>query len=81
VLALAVGPCVRCRACAALPFITNQKNGKFVVEAEAKNLLASIKGRLAIVVVAGPYRTGKSYLLNKLVNAQKGFNVYVAAVC
>lgn len=65
---------VLCLLCAAIPFISN-KNGRFAVEPAAKETLAGIKGRVAIVVVAGPYRTGKSYLLNKLVNAQKGFNV------
>lgn len=39
------------------------------------DLFASIDGKLSIISVAGMYRTGKSYLLNTLVNCKNGFAV------
>jgi hypothetical protein len=45
------------------------------VEKKAADVLHGIKGKLAVVVVAGPYRTGKSYLLNRLLGRQSGFAV------
>ena len=39
-------------------------------------MINSIKGEFGVVSVAGMYRTGKSYLLNRmLLNRQKGFSV------
>jgi GTPase Era involved in 16S rRNA processing len=31
--------------------------------------------KLAVVAIAGPYRTGKSFLANRLLNQSKGFEV------
>lgn len=45
------------------------------MEAQAATLLSEIKGRLAIVGVAGLYRTGKSFLLNRLLGLQDGFEI------
>jgi hypothetical protein len=50
-------------------------NGQFLVTDEAKELLTSVKGKVVVVCVAGPYRTGKSYLLNKLIGNPNGFQV------
>lgn len=39
-------------------------------------MMETLKGPIAVVAVAGQYRTGKSYLLNRmLLNRQKGFGV------
>ncbi len=36
----------------------------------------NLKGPVGVIAVAGQYRTGKSYLLNRmLLNRQKGFGV------
>ena len=53
---------------AALPFIQSDDNGKFFFQPAAVKLLSSIKGPICPVVVAGPYRTGKSTLLNLLLD-------------
>lgn len=34
-----------------------------------------MKGKIAVVAIAGLYRTGKSYLLNRILGKQKAFEV------
>lgn len=54
--------------CSAIPFIRFvQSDGKFELEPEAETFLKSLSDtKLGVVAVVGKYRTGKSYLLNKL---------------
>jgi hypothetical protein len=60
----------------AVPFITVEEDGFFHVNPKAIDILKGIKGRVAVVSVAGLYRTGKSFLLNLLVGGKgKGFVV------
>lgn len=48
----------------------------FNVQDEAIEFLKTLKGPMGIVAVAGMYRTGKSYLLNRMIlNRQSGFGV------
>lgn len=47
----------------ALPLITEEE-GKYVVCDEAVALLETIPAPVAVVSIAGLWRTGKSYLLN-----------------
>lgn len=55
-------------------FDTDQN--KYVVSEEALQLINSVPQPMAIVAVAGMYRTGKSYLLNRmLLNRSDGFGV------
>ncbi|XP_023564429.1 guanylate-binding protein 5 isoform X1 [Octodon degus] len=46
-----------------------------VVNAEALEVLSAIDQPLVVVAIVGPYRTGKSYLMNKLAAKEKGFSV------
>jgi hypothetical protein len=49
---------------------------EFVLTQEAVNFLKLITGPVGLVAVAGMYRTGKSYLLNRmLLNRSDGFGV------
>ena len=49
---------------------------EFETNPEAKEFLSHIKGPVGIIAVAGMYRTGKSYLLNRmLLNRSTGFGV------
>ena len=53
----------------ALPFITVDEEDKFHLNPEAVRYLKSLQqSRVAIVAIAGVYRSGKSYLLNQLMN-------------
>lgn len=49
---------------------------EYEVNPEALEFFSSIEGKIAIISVAGIYRTGKSYLLNTiLLNQKNGFAV------
>nr|XP_055059163.1 guanylate-binding protein 1-like [Misgurnus anguillicaudatus] len=53
--------------------IENDKNGKLCVSKEGKDILDMINGPVVVVSVVGLYRTGKSYLMNRLAGQQSGF--------
>jgi len=49
---------------------------KFQLCPQAESFLTTINGPIGVISVAGMYRTGKSYLLNRVIlNSQSGFNV------
>jgi hypothetical protein len=49
---------------------------EFSLHDDALDFLSAIQGSIGIVAVAGMYRTGKSYLLNRmLLNRSSGFGV------
>uniref|UniRef100_A0A8C2UWK0 Guanylate binding protein 5 n=1 Tax=Chinchilla lanigera TaxID=34839 RepID=A0A8C2UWK0_CHILA len=48
---------------------------KLVVKEEALRILSAITQPVVVVGIVGLYRTGKSYLMNKLAGKQKGFSV------
>jgi hypothetical protein len=54
----------------------NEKDG-FQVSDEAVEFLSSIKEKIGVIVVAGKYRTGKSFLLNRIILGKigEGFGV------
>jgi hypothetical protein len=62
----------------AIPFVTFEK-GKFLISEEAKKLLSQkCNDNLGIISLVGKYRTGKSFLLNRVILNRKesiGFNV------
>eukprot|EP00026_Physarum_polycephalum_P000491 Phypoly_transcript_00492.p1 GENE.Phypoly_transcript_00492~~Phypoly_transcript_00492.p1 ORF type:complete len:1513 (+),score=402.57 Phypoly_transcript_00492:101-4639(+) len=58
-----------------IPLISVGKDGKFQVEKAALDILKKINGKIGVVTVAGLYRTGKSYILNRLLNRQSGFEI------
>jgi hypothetical protein len=59
-----------------LPFITvSPTTGEFIVEEYAAKIVSQIKGRVAVIAVAGLYRSGKSFLMNRLIGMQDGFEV------
>mmetsp|Transcript_35911 Transcript_35911/g.59851 ORF Transcript_35911/g.59851 Transcript_35911/m.59851 type:complete len:961 (+) Transcript_35911:92-2974(+) len=58
----------------ALPFVIANSDGSFSIGEDAAKALSSVDGRIVIVSVAGPYRTGKSYLLSQVLEQKgKGF--------
>uniref|UniRef100_A0A671K3V6 Guanylate binding protein 1 n=1 Tax=Sinocyclocheilus anshuiensis TaxID=1608454 RepID=A0A671K3V6_9TELE len=52
--------------------IENDENGKLHVKKEAKDILDGINEPVVVVSVVGLYRTGKSYLMNRLAVQQPG---------
>jgi hypothetical protein len=46
----------------------------FSVSEEAISLLRNVKERIGVIAVAGKYRTGKSFLLNKIILDKKDSN-------
>jgi hypothetical protein len=60
---------------AAIPFITVDEADKFHVNDDALRYLKTLTGKVAVVAIAGVYRTGKSYLLNQLMGRPNGFTV------
>uniref|UniRef100_A0A8C2J9Y5 GB1/RHD3-type G domain-containing protein n=1 Tax=Cyprinus carpio TaxID=7962 RepID=A0A8C2J9Y5_CYPCA len=53
--------------------IENDENGKLHVNKKAKDILDGIHEPVVVVSVVGLYRTGKSYLMNRLAGQQSGF--------
>ena len=48
----------------------------FTLTSQGEDVIKSFKGEFGVISVAGLYRTGKSYLINRmLLNRQKGFTV------
>ncbi|XP_059941155.1 guanylate-binding protein 5 isoform X1 [Mesoplodon densirostris] len=50
-------------------------NGRLLVNPKALKILSSIQQPTVVVAIVGLYRTGKSYLMNKLAGKNKGFSV------
>ena len=63
----------------AIPFITyNESTKKFIINKEAKKIISNVKNKkIGIISLVGKYRTGKSFLLNKILinNIKEGFQV------
>ena len=61
----------------AIPLILHQEREGFKMTQEGLDLLNSIDKKIGVISVAGKYRTGKSYLLNKIILniKSKGFGV------
>nr|XP_020754151.1 guanylate-binding protein 5-like [Odocoileus virginianus texanus]XP_020754152.1 guanylate-binding protein 5-like [Odocoileus virginianus texanus]XP_020754153.1 guanylate-binding protein 5-like [Odocoileus virginianus texanus]XP_020754154.1 guanylate-binding protein 5-like [Odocoileus virginianus texanus] len=56
-------------------------NGPLLVNPEALKILSAIRQPIVVVAIVGPYRTGKSYLMNKLAGKKKGFSVGSTVQC
>nr|XP_020725288.1 guanylate-binding protein 2-like isoform X2 [Odocoileus virginianus texanus] len=50
-------------------------NGQLVVNPRTAQILSAIRQPVVVVAIVGLYRTGKSYLMNKLAGKNKGFSV------
>ncbi|XP_008583213.1 PREDICTED: interferon-induced guanylate-binding protein 1-like [Galeopterus variegatus] len=49
--------------------------GQLVVNQEALKILSAVTQPVVVVAIVGLYRTGKSYLMNKLAGQKKGFSL------
>ncbi|XP_032509300.1 guanylate-binding protein 1-like isoform X1 [Phocoena sinus] len=50
-------------------------NGRLLVNPKALKILSAIQQPVVVVAIVGLYRTGKSYLMNKLAGENKGFSL------
>ncbi|KAM9368070.1 guanylate-binding protein 1-like [Phaethornis superciliosus] len=55
--------------------IENTPTRGLVVQQEALELLSEVTQPVVVVAITGPYRTGKSYLMNRLAAQRKGFSL------
>lgn len=53
-------------------FIENLPDGKLLLQDSALGVLSQIQQPVVVVAVVGLYRTGKSYLMNRLAGKRKG---------
>lgn len=58
-----------------IEFIKIDNAGKCTLTEEAEEMLSKIDNNLAVICIAGIYRSGKSYLLNRLLGRQDGFEI------
>ena len=58
-----------------IEFIKISSAGKCTITSEAIEMLSKIDSNLAVISIAGIYRSGKSYLLNRLLGRQDGFEI------
>ena len=58
-----------------IEFIKIDNAGKCTLTEEAEQMLLNIDNNLAVICIAGIYRSGKSYLLNRLLGRQDGFEI------
>lgn len=58
-----------------IQFISIDSEGKCILNPEAEKFISQIDRNIAVVCVAGLYRTGKSYLLNRILDRQSGFEI------
>ncbi|XP_020844431.1 guanylate-binding protein 3-like [Phascolarctos cinereus] len=55
--------------------LVENSNGELTVNQQALQMLASITKPVVVVAIVGLYRTGKSYLMNRLAGKNKGFSL------
>ena len=60
----------------AIPFIQISDDGVFEVDSRAMSLLQKHDSKkIAVIAIAGSYRTGKSFLANRFLGQMKGFEI------
>ena len=58
-----------------IQFITIDHEGHCKLTKESEEIISQIDTNIAVVCIAGIYRSGKSYLLNRLLGRQDGFEI------
>ncbi|KAM4703034.1 guanylate-binding protein 1-like [Rhinophrynus dorsalis] len=53
--------------------LIENRNGELIINEEAVKILSEITQPVVVVAIVGKYRTGKSYLMNKLARSNRGF--------
>ena len=58
-----------------LKLITKDSSNNLKLENEGLKYIQSIQGNIAVCICVGPYRQGKSYLLNRILGQTNSFEV------
>ena len=58
-----------------VPLIVCKEDGTYQVHDDGAALLSQLTRKLAVIMVCGKYRTGKSFLLNQLTGQKATFSV------
>ena len=59
-----------------MPLLEINDRGVYGIHPDGASILNSIQGKIGIITVIGPYRSGKSFLLNMLMgDGERGFEV------
>lgn len=61
--------------CHPLCLIENTLEGELRLRQDALQVLSDIQGPMVVVTIVGLYRTGKSYLMNRLARTNRGFSI------
>lgn len=59
----------------AIQLIEINDEGEWNINERALNIIKGVNTKLGVISVVGPYRTGKSFLLNRLLGQQDGFEI------
>jgi predicted AAA+ superfamily ATPase len=68
-----------------LCLIKNEADGSFSIEEDVLNQISQIDRTVNVIAIAGPYRSGKSYLMNRLARNKHGkmifYNELISNTC
>ena len=53
----------------------NEKDNKLILNKDALKVIENIKGNIGVCLIAGPYRSGKSFLMNNLSGLNNAFEI------
>ena len=53
----------------------NEKDNKLILNKDALKVIENIKGNIGVCLIAGPYKSGKSFLMNNLSGLNNGFEI------
>ena len=52
--------------------LISKVNNNLVLEKSALDVISKIEGEVAVIVIVGPYRSGKSFILSSIINVFNG---------
>ena len=53
----------------------NEKENKLILNKDALKVIENIKGNIGVYLIAGPYKSGKSFLMNNLCGLNNAFEI------
>ena len=53
----------------------NENENKLILNQDALKVIQNVKGNIGVCLIAGPYRSGKSFLMNNLSGLNNAFEI------